>query len=101
MIACTLVPLLEQTAAAVREATGIAARTVRRWEAWWRTVFVASALYTELRARVPSIEAAALPGAMIDSFDGATSFAKLERSMRFLAPMTTTSVSSITPPEGA
>lgn len=100
LIACTLVPLIEQTAAAMREATGIAARTIRRWLAWWQSAFVASALYTELRARVPNIDPAALPGVMIASFAGATPIGSLERASRFLAPLTTTSVTAITQPEG-
>lgn len=95
LIACTIVPLIEQTAAAIREATGIALRTIRRWQAWWEVVFAASALFVELRAHVPSIEAVALPGAMIASFEGATSLEKLERSMRFVAPLTTASIDPI------
>jgi hypothetical protein len=96
LIACALVPLIEQTAAAIRDATGIAARTIRRWEAWWRSVFVASAIFTELRARAPSIDPAALPGAMIESFDGATPITRLEQTMRFVAPITTASIAPIT-----
>jgi len=89
LIACTIAPLIVQSAAAARAATGIAARTVRRWQAWWQSTFVASALYTELRARVPSIDPAALPAGMIASFDGPTQVAKLERALLFLAPLTT------------
>lgn len=100
LIACTLVPLIEQTAAAMREATGIAARSIRRWLAWWQSVFVASSLFTQLRARVPNIAAAALPGAMIGSFDGTTPITRLEQTMRFLAPLTTTSAAAITRSEG-
>jgi hypothetical protein len=51
VIACVLVPLIEQRARAIREATGIAARTVRRWQTWWKTVFTASALWVEVRSR--------------------------------------------------
>jgi hypothetical protein len=89
LIACVLVPLLEQSAAAARRVTGIAARTLRRWHAWWQSVFVASALFTELRAHVPDVDVTALPSALIDSFDGATPLTRLEQTMRFLAPLTT------------
>ena len=89
LIGCVLMPLLEQSAAVVRRATGIAARTLRRWHAWWQTVFVASALFTELRAHVPDVDVTALPSALIDSFDGATPRTRLEQTMRFLAPLTT------------
>lgn len=89
LIACVLVPLLEQSAAVVRRATGIAARTLRRWHAWWQSVFVASALFTELRAHVPDVDVTTLPAALVDSFDGATPLTRLEQTMRFLAPLTT------------
>lgn len=89
VIACVLVPLLEQSATAVRQATGIAARTLGRWHAWWQSVFVASALFTELRARVPEVDVTALPGALVASFEGTTPLTRLEQTMRFLAPLTT------------
>lgn len=95
LIACTIVPLIEQTAAAIREATGIAMRTIRRWQSWWWTVFAASALFAELRARAPNIDPVALPGAMFESFEGATPIERLERTTRFLAPLTTTSIDPI------
>lgn len=89
LIACVLMPLLEQSAAVARQSTGIAARTLRRWHAWWQSVFVASALFTELRAHVPDVDVTALPSALIDSFDGATPRTRLEQTMRFLTPLTT------------
>ena len=91
LIACVLMPLLEQSAAVARQSTGIAARTLRRWHAWWQSVFVASALFTELRAHVPDVDVVTLPGVLIDSFDGATPRTRLEQTMRFLAPLTTRS----------
>lgn len=95
LIACVIVPLIEQRAAAIREATGIAWRTIRRWQAWWQSAFVASALFTELRARAPGIDPVMLPGAMIASFDGTTPIARLQQTMRFVAPITTTSIGPI------
>jgi ribosomal protein S27AE len=89
LIACVLVPLLEQSTAAARRVTGIASRTLRRWHAWWQGVFVASALFTELRAHMPGIDVTALPAALVASFDGATPLTRLEQTMRFLAPLTT------------
>jgi hypothetical protein len=101
LLACTLVPLLEQTAAAIEEATGIALRTIRRWQAWWQTVFVASAQFAELRGRAPGVDPEDLPGAMLGSFAGRTPIEKLLFAMKFLGPLsTTTSGASIAFVEG-
>lgn len=91
LIACTLVPLLEQTAAAIEAATGIALRTIRRWQSWWRTTFVASALFAELRARAPGVELD-LPRGMLELFEGKSPIDKLVHAMKFLGPLTTRSV---------
>lgn len=87
LIACALAGA-EEHARAIRAATGIAARTVRRWQAWWLTVFAASALWVELRSRAPTLEVGALPGAMLALFDGKGAEDKLVLAMQFLAPLT-------------
>ena len=87
LIACAIAAG-EERARAIRNATGVAARTVRRWQSWWRTAFAASALWVELRSRVPTLDVAALPGAMMALFDGPTSEDKLVLAMRFLGPLT-------------
>lgn len=88
LIACVLAPLLDECARAIRAATGIAARTVRRWQTWWRTAFTASALWVELRARAPTLEPVQLPGAMLSLFAGESAEEKLVLAMQFLAPLT-------------
>lgn len=90
LLACVVAPLVQERERAVRRATGIAARTVRRWQSWWRTAFVASALWVELKSRAPGIDAAMLPASMLAVFDGATSEKRLEQSMRFMCPLTST-----------
>lgn len=91
LIACTLAPLLEQTAAAIEEATGVALRTIRRWQSWWRTTFVASVLFAELQARAPGVELVELPRTMLELFEGASPHDKLVHAMKYLSPLTTTS----------
>ena len=63
--------LVEVTAAAaeILEQTGIPARTVRRWQAWWRTGFVSSRLFREERGRfMPPLAEAGLPATLIERF---------------------------------
>lgn len=88
VLACVLASVLEDHAGAIRRATGIAARTVRRWQAWWRTVFAASALWVELRARLPALDVAELPGVMLSAFAGQSAEEKLVLAMRFVSPLT-------------
>lgn len=87
LIACAIAAG-EERARAIRVATGIAARTVRRWQSWWRTGFAASALWVELRSRAPTLDVEALPGTMMALFEGPTTVEKLVRAMLFLAPLT-------------
>ncbi len=87
LIACARAAA-EARARAIRAATGIAARTVRRWHAWWRSTFVASALWVELRSRTPTLDAATLPTGMLALFEGATPDDKLVRASQFMAPLT-------------
>jgi len=87
LIACVIAPLVHEHARAVREATGIAARTVRRWQQWWRTTFTASALWVELRSRRP-LDPSSLPGAMLDLFDGESRDDRLCRATQWLSPLT-------------
>jgi len=89
LLACALVPLIDDRARAIRIATGVAARTVRRWMTWWRTVFAASALWVELRSRAPSLDIGLVPGGMLAVFEGASVEGRLEAAMRFLSPLTT------------
>jgi hypothetical protein len=94
LLACVVAPLAEQTARALREATGIAARTVRRWQSWWRTVFVASAVFAEVRGRVGALDEGGLPGSLLGLLVCETTSGKLEHCARLLAPLTTTSAPS-------
>lgn len=77
-------------ASALRRATGIAARTIRRWLSWWRSTFLASAIWREACARlVPAPDVEQLPMSLLVRFSTATALVDLAR---FMGPMTTGSV---------
>jgi hypothetical protein len=81
---------LIEPARALRRATGVPARTVRRWLCWWRQAFLASAIWSEACARlVPAPDARQLPASLLARFSAATGLVDLAR---FLGPMTTGSV---------
>ncbi len=75
----------------VRQVLGVPARTIRRWLAWWQTVFALSAFFIEAKGYLATLPAAAeLPASLLSKFGEGP--AALERMLRFIAPITTTSV---------
>jgi hypothetical protein len=81
--------VVTETSALCR-ATGVPARTVRRWLSWWRVAFLASAIWSEACARlVPAPDTRQLPASLLARFSAATGLVDLAR---FLGPMTTGSV---------
>lgn len=97
-VAVVLASAVAQVAAtgrAVRRATGVPIRTVRRWREWWQTKFPESRLYEEERGRfMPPLVIAALPAELVMRFEHAGRDADevLVRTLAFLAPLSTSSV---------
>ena len=78
------------TAAAVR-ATGVPARTTRRWLCWWRGPFTTTAPFAELSARLlPTPERQRLPVSVLERLAADRPVA-IRRLLGWLAPITTTS----------
>jgi hypothetical protein len=83
------------TARVLKRVTGIPARTVKRWQDWWRGGFVESRLYAEERGRLmPPLDVAALPESLVERFAiaGRELGEALVHTCAFLAPLTTASV---------
>jgi hypothetical protein len=86
------VVLTAMAASAARRATGIPARTTRRWLRWWRGPFTASAPFAELSARlVPAPERKRLPLALLERFEAVEAAAPVAKLLAWLAPLTTSS----------
>ena len=91
LILASALALAMISAGAVVRATGVPARTTRRWHRWWRGPFVASAPFVDLSARlVPAPDRRALPASLLERLGGdlASGIAKL---LTWLAPLTTAS----------
>jgi hypothetical protein len=72
---------------------GVPARTVLRWLAWWQTTFALGKFWMEAKARFATpVDVATLPASLLRRF-GADATA-VERTLRFIAPITTTSVAT-------
>jgi hypothetical protein len=91
VIVTAAVALTTMVASAAVRATGVPARTTRRWLHGWRGAFTKSAPFVELSARlVPAPDRQRLPASLLERFTGdrAGAVAKL---LAWLAPVTTTS----------
>ena len=91
VVLASAVALVAATVSAAVRATGVPARTTRRWLRWWRGPFTASGPFVDLSARlVPAPERQRLPVSILERLggDGPAPIAKL---LAWLAPLTTTS----------
>jgi hypothetical protein len=76
-------------AAQLREWLGVSVRTLKRWRAWWRATFVASAFWRGAQARfMPPVVIEALPASLLERFAG-DARTRLRHTLGFLTPLTT------------
>lgn len=76
-------------AAQLRAWLGVSARTLKRWRAWWRATFVASAFWRGAQGRfMPPVATDALPASLLERFAG-DERTRLLYALGFLAPLTT------------
>ena len=91
VILASVVALAAASVRAAERATGIAARTSRRWLRWWREPFTTSAPFVELSGRlVPSPSRSALPTSILERLPGDAA-TRVRRLLAWLAPITTAS----------
>ena len=91
VVLATAVALAAATVSAGVRATGVPARTTRRWIGWWRRPFTASQPFVDLSARlVPAPVREKLPLSVLERLgdDRPAAIAKL---LVWLAPLTTAS----------
>ena len=75
--------------AALREAFGVARRTLERWRSWWRNVFVRTRFWDAQRARVmPPLEHDKLPASLLERFQADSFLARIIQCLHFLGPLT-------------
>lgn len=91
LVACAVAFTLGFTAA-LRAALGIPAQTVRRWDGWWRTIFVTSTVFVALRGQLmPPLDTDELPRSLLERLGGSAS-ERVERALRLVAPLSTRSL---------
>jgi hypothetical protein len=88
-----------ETLREAREATGVPARTRRRWQSWWTEAFPSSTVWTQLRARFvpPPPAESELPRSLLGRAEAVLGVDALVSDVlllaaRWLSPVTTRSV---------
>jgi hypothetical protein len=77
----------------LQELIGVSIRTLKRWRTWWRTTFVATAFWRAAAGRfMPPVRVDVLPASLLDRFGVLDARAQLRGVLRFLSPLTTSSV---------
>lgn len=72
---------------------GVSVRTLKRWRSWWLTSFVATPFWRAVQGRfMPSVQVATLPASLLERFLGPEPRSRLGHMLRFVCPLTTTSV---------
>jgi hypothetical protein len=91
VIVASVIALTTMAASAIVRATGVPARTTRRWLRWWHGPFTASSPFVELSARlVPAPGRLQLPVSLLDRLATDRALA-VTRLLTWLAPITTAS----------
>ena len=71
----------------------VPACTLRRWRRWWERDFQRTAFWRSVRDRfMPPVPAEALPGSLLERFQGPSCPERLEQLLRFISPLSTASV---------
>lgn len=93
VIVASVIALGITMASAVRRATGIPARTTRRWLGWWRGAFTTTSVFVDLSARlVPAVSRRTLPTSLLERLSGDEPASRVQKFLGWLAPITTTSM---------
>jgi hypothetical protein len=91
VVMASAVMLATMVANAAVAATGVPARTTRRWLRWWRGPFTTSAAFADLSARlVPAPARLQLPVSVLERLHGEPA-ERVAKLLTWLAPITTTS----------
>jgi hypothetical protein len=91
VIVVSLVAQALATAAALRQATGVPARTAQRWLSWWRGPFITTEVFVAIRARLVGVDIDALPASIVGRLEG-TWKQRLNAMVELVLPITTSSV---------
>ncbi len=68
----------------------ISARTLKRWQTWWRKDFLLTPFWQSIRERfMPPVVSEQLPHGLLERFDAKQMTDRLTQVLRFIAPLST------------
>ena len=91
IVASLVAQALGARASAIARATGVEARTARRWLEWWRGPFLRTEVFAAVRARLIEVTVEQLPASIVLRLGG-TAEQQVRRMLELLSPLTTGSV---------
>lgn len=91
IVASLAAQALGRRASAMARATGVEARTARRWLGWWRGPFIRTEVFAAVRARLIEVAVEQLPASLVLRLPG-TAEQQVRRMLELLSPLTTGSV---------
>jgi hypothetical protein len=91
IVASLVAQALGRRATAIQRATGVAARTARRWLGWWRGPFIGTEVFVAVRARLVGVLVEQLPASIVLCLPGSTE-QRVRRMLELVAPLTTRTV---------
>jgi hypothetical protein len=79
--------------AKLREAVGVSRRTLERWRQWWVNDLTRTSFWRAVMGRLAQpLETETLPRSLLDSFQKPTAQERMIDLLRFILPLTTTSM---------
>jgi hypothetical protein len=95
VIVASIVALALRAAGAIRQATGVPARTTQRWLGWWQGPFLDTEVFVTICAWLVGVAVEQLPASTVVQLPGPWE-QRVRRMLEVMAPLTTGSV-----PDGA
>jgi hypothetical protein len=91
VIVASVVALALSAASAARRATGVPAKTTRRWLRWWRGPFMATPVFVDIAAHIVGVDGRRLPASALEAMPPIVA-TRVRTLLAWLAPLTTASL---------
>jgi len=88
VIVASVIAQMLTTAEAIQKATGVPARSIRRWQGWWQGLFLDTDVFMAIRARMIGVAVEELPKSIVVQLVG-TEEERVRSLLKWLRPLTT------------
>jgi len=91
VILASVVALALAAASAASRATGVPARTARRWLRWWRGPFIETPVFVDIAARMGMLDRLRLPTSIVEAMTPSP-LQRMRKLLGLISPLTTASL---------